>query len=187
MITELGIQNFKSWKDTDKLQIAPLTGFFGANSSGKTSLLQTLLMLKQTVERPLDWNGVIDFGDNDSLVNLGSFDDLIHKHNSSSPLHISLSWKLSEKLDIRGTDGLETLGFDLILYHAGNSVSEFGFNYTTGEQKFVVNWDGRGGRINIDGYVHNYGFPFRCYGIKEASGDAMQIFSPLQTQFENLF
>ena len=52
MITELSVQNFKSWKDTGKLQMVPLTGFFGANSSGKTSLLQTLLMLKQTVERP---------------------------------------------------------------------------------------------------------------------------------------
>ena len=52
MITELNVQNFKLWKDTGKLQIVPLTGFFGANSSGKTSILQTLLMLKQTVERP---------------------------------------------------------------------------------------------------------------------------------------
>ena len=80
MITELSVQNFKSWKDTGKLQITPLTGFFGANSSGKTSILQTLLMLKQTVERPPDWNGVIDFGDDGSFVNLGSFDDLIHQH-----------------------------------------------------------------------------------------------------------
>ena len=38
MITELSVQDFKSWRDTGKLQIAPLTGFFGANSSGKTSL-----------------------------------------------------------------------------------------------------------------------------------------------------
>ena len=42
---------FQSWENTGKLQIAPLTGFFGANSSGKTSLFQTLLMLKQTAER----------------------------------------------------------------------------------------------------------------------------------------
>ena len=40
MITELSAQNFKSWKDTGALQFAPLTGFFGANSSGKTSILQ---------------------------------------------------------------------------------------------------------------------------------------------------
>ena len=43
MITELRARNFKSWEDTGKLQLAPLTGLFGANSSGKTSILQVLL------------------------------------------------------------------------------------------------------------------------------------------------
>ena len=41
MITELRSQNFKSWQDTGTLQFAPLTGLFGANSSGKTSILQS--------------------------------------------------------------------------------------------------------------------------------------------------
>ena len=58
MITELSVQNFKSWENTGQLQIAPLTAFFGANSSGKSSIFQSLLMLKQTAERPPDWNGV---------------------------------------------------------------------------------------------------------------------------------
>ena len=53
MITELRARNFKSWQDTSKLQLAPLTGLFGANSSGKTSILQMLLMLKQTVEQSI--------------------------------------------------------------------------------------------------------------------------------------
>ena len=35
MITELRAQNFKSWKDTSDLRFAPLTAFFGANSSAK--------------------------------------------------------------------------------------------------------------------------------------------------------
>ncbi len=82
MITELGIKNIKSWKDPEKFQIAPLTGFFGANSSGKTSILQTLLMLKQTVEQPWNWEGLIDFGDDNSQVYLGSFEDLIYQHNA---------------------------------------------------------------------------------------------------------
>ena len=83
MITELRAQNFKSWKDTGELQFAPLTGFFGANSSGKTSILQILLMLKQTmpsIHHP-NWNEPLYsarlvneplyFGDEKSLVNLG--------------------------------------------------------------------------------------------------------------------
>ena len=75
MITELRAQNFKSWEDTEDLRFAPLTGFFGANSSGKTSILQVLLMLKQTVERPRKWppdrNEPLYFGNDTSLVNLG--------------------------------------------------------------------------------------------------------------------
>ena len=63
MITEFSTQNFKSWQDTGKLQFAPLTGFFGANSSGKSSILQILLMLKQTTEQSLESNEPLYFGD----------------------------------------------------------------------------------------------------------------------------
>ena len=73
MITEFKAENFKSWEDTGKIDFAPLTGFFGANSSGKTSLLQVLLMLKQTVERPSDWNDALDFGDEKLARQFGQF------------------------------------------------------------------------------------------------------------------
>ena len=91
MITELRAQNFKSWKDTGALHLAPLTGLFGAHSSGKTSILQVLLMLKQTVERPPDWNEPLYFGDEESLVNLGSFDDVIYQHRTDLSLYVSVS------------------------------------------------------------------------------------------------
>ena len=101
MITELTARNFKSWEDTGKLRFAPLTGLFGANSSGKTSILQVLLMLKQTAEHPLpDWNEVLYFGDEESSVNLGNFDAVIHKHKQDVSLNISVSWKSSTVADI---------------------------------------------------------------------------------------
>ena len=146
MITELSAQNFKSWEDTGKLQIAPLTGFFGANSSGKTSILQTLLMLKQTVERPPDWKGVIDFGDDSSLVNLGSFDDLIHGHRRDAPLQISLSWRFSEKLSLPDVDEVDTFHSisALIMWRMQFLMS---FNYRiASEQRFGVR-QARSGRL----------------------------------------
>ena len=100
MITEFKAENFKSWEDTGKIDFAPLTGFFGANSSGKTSLLQVLLMLKQTVERPPDWNDSLDFGNETSLVNLGSFGDVIYKHRQDLSLGITVAWNLPEKLTV---------------------------------------------------------------------------------------
>ncbi|MFY0576768.1 AAA family ATPase [Cystobacter fuscus] len=69
MLTQLRIRNFKAWQDTGNIRLAPLTVFFGTNSSGKTSLLQFLLMLKQTVQSP-DRRRVLHFGDKHSLVNL---------------------------------------------------------------------------------------------------------------------
>ena len=189
MITELSVQNFKSWKNTGKLQIAPLTGFFGANSSGKTSILQTLLMLKQTVERPPDWDGVIDFGDDNSLVNLGSFDDLIHQHKRDIPLGISLSWKFSEKLSLSDVDKVDTLSFELSVFDNENSVPGVSFNYRIGEKNFTVEWDGQDVRLISVPVKLNYHDEslFRCYGIRSAHYHNQEIFSSVQTRFENLF
>ena len=190
MITELGVQNFKSWKNTGKRQIAPLTGFFGANSSGKTSILQTLLMLKQTVERPPNWNGAIDFGDEESLVNLGSFDDLIHQHRRDDPLQISISWKFAEKLSITDIDEVDTLSYDLSISNVDGLASQPSFSYTVAEQRFeVVDWhDRRICSVSIpDSADHIRAVLFRCYGIYDSFPHILQLFSPLQTYFENLF
>ncbi|MDE0315713.1 MAG: DUF3696 domain-containing protein [Candidatus Poribacteria bacterium] len=188
MITELGIQNFKSWKDTGKLQMAPLTGFFGANSSGKTSILQTLLMLKQTVERPPNWSGIIDFGDDNSQVNLGTFEDLIYQHNLNSTLGISFSWKLTETLENMGMKGLDKISFHLNINEVGNSVITVGFSYKVGGNNYQVTSDVNGMcSISIPGLSFSAKSLIRCFGIQSRYTDETKDFSTLQTQFENLF
>ena len=52
MLTRLRLQGFKSWRDTGDIALKPITGFFGPNSSGKASLIQALLLLKQTAGSP---------------------------------------------------------------------------------------------------------------------------------------
>ncbi len=94
MITHIRMKNFKSWKDSGEVKLAPLTGFFGTNSSGKSSLLQMLLLLKQTAERS-DLEEVIFFGDRNSLVNLGSFREVIHGHSSGASLEFELGCRLT--------------------------------------------------------------------------------------------
>ena len=97
MITSMSLQNFKSWRDTGPIRLAPLTGLFGTNSSGKTSLMQFLLMLKQTAESP-DRNLVLELGDSRSLVELGTFSDVVHQHDLSQPLQWRLAWQLPQPL-----------------------------------------------------------------------------------------
>lgn len=100
MLTNLHIRNFKSWKDSGPIRLAPITVFFGANSAGKTSLLQFLLMLKQTSESS-DRSRVIHFGDDYSLVELGTFQDLIFEHDVKKSLTFELSWTLPQPLEFR--------------------------------------------------------------------------------------
>jgi predicted ATPase len=92
MFTKLRIQNFKSWADTGEFRMAPLTGFFGTNSSGKTAILQFLLMLKQTVESS-DRNRILHLGgDQYSYVDLGTTYDISHRHRLPEKIKFAFEW-----------------------------------------------------------------------------------------------
>jgi hypothetical protein len=100
MLTSLSLERFKYWKRIKDMRPAPITGLFGSNSSGKTSILQLLLMLmlKQTVESP-DRAQVLNLGgDERSLAALGTFREVVHKHETPSLLQWGLSWTLPQEL-----------------------------------------------------------------------------------------
>ena len=199
MITELRAQNFKSWQDTGPLQFAPLTGLFGANSSGKTSILQVLLMLKQTVERPPDWNEPLYFGDEESPVNLVDFDTVIHRHNPPFTLGISMVWKLPERRKI-GNPPIDSVSFSttVIKNHERSELKDFRYT-TSGGHNFRVMW--RSQKAPVTPYIvkpREYRFmpsdrpvdPFRCYGVTDPDGPRDPVWDPvlgLQAAFENLF
>jgi predicted ATPase len=100
MLTKLAFKNFKAWKDSGEIRLAPLTVFFGANSAGKTSIPQLLLLLKQTAESP-DRQRALQLGDSRTLVDLGTFDDVLHNHDVTQPLEFSLEWTLESPLEVR--------------------------------------------------------------------------------------
>jgi AAA15 family ATPase/GTPase len=54
MIRELILNNFKAFGSEQRIPLKPITLIYGANSSGKSSILQALLLLKQTVEESAD-------------------------------------------------------------------------------------------------------------------------------------
>jgi predicted ATPase len=108
VLTELSLKNFKAWKEIDKMRLAPITGLFGTNSSGKSSVLQFLLMLKQTAEAD-DRKLVLNFGDENSKANLGSFKDVIYDHDESNTLSFEFAWKLLKKLTLKDTLNIKTL------------------------------------------------------------------------------
>src|SRR5687768_2818570 len=99
MLTRLQFSNFKSWVDVPGMRMAPITGLFGPNSSGKTSLIQLLLLLKQTVESA-DRGQVLHFGDERALANLGTFRDVVFAHETNRALDFRIDWEASEPIKI---------------------------------------------------------------------------------------
>lgn len=91
MLTHLHLENFKSWKELN-IDFGQVTGLFGTNSSGKSSILQFLLMLKQTAESS-DKELILNLGGQNQLVNLGSFKDFIFHHQEDLPLKWSIIGK----------------------------------------------------------------------------------------------
>lgn len=94
MLRRIGLSNFKCWKELD-IELAPITLLFGTNSSGKTAILQSLLMLKQTA-RGIDPGQHINFGGTDrDYVDLGSYQDVVFGHDSNCSFGVRLTWDAS--------------------------------------------------------------------------------------------
>ena len=127
MLTSLSLKGFKSWKATGEIALKPITGFFGANSSGKTSLIQALLLLKQTVESS-DRRLVFHFGSESTPADLGDFRSVIHEHDEDAVLALSLEWRRQKAFRIIDTkDGNRPivedrhLGFSVIARRASDA------------------------------------------------------------------
>ena len=112
MLTKLQIKNFKTWADTGEIRLAPITVFFGTNSSGKSSLLQFLLMLKQTAESP-DRRRILHPGDQTTPVELGTLRDLVYKHDLSREIEFELESILPKPLHVSDPINTGENKFDL--------------------------------------------------------------------------
>lgn len=95
MFTQIRARNFKSWQDTGSIDLSRLTIFFGTNSSGKTSLIQTLLLMKQTTASS-DRRQVLNLGDDGSPMALGLRDAMFNQ-DLNLELYLKYAWSRPEK------------------------------------------------------------------------------------------
>ena len=95
VIERLDIENIKSFAGRQEAELAPITLIYGPNSSGKSTLLQSLAVLKQTIE-PLTGRGDLEepplvlHGD---LVDLGSFSTCVHGHDLDRSISIGVRFQ----------------------------------------------------------------------------------------------
>lgn len=96
MLKKLSLSNFKAWSGITRVELAPVTLFLGTNSTGKSSLIQSLLMLKQTVlsaDRSVHLNLG---GDVNDFVDLGRFDDIHSKDATNKHIGVGLRLDLGK-------------------------------------------------------------------------------------------
>ena len=92
---KLTVRDFKSVTHVDGFSFSPLTMLAGVNSSGKTSLVQALLLLKQTLDgdskKPLQLQGPYIYAD--------SLTDLVFKKNSKGAVFFAMEFDAEEILN----------------------------------------------------------------------------------------
>ena len=81
MLTEIKLTNFKCFKEETAIPLSKFNLFTGVNGAGKSTVLQALLLMRQSIEHnPYTTELIL----NGSCVSLGSFDDIRNKQISTS-------------------------------------------------------------------------------------------------------
>lgn len=102
MLAVLEIENFKGIVDRQRIALAPLTLLFGANSAGKSTVLQALLYLHELIERGSADVDRTELGGN--VLELGGFARLVHQHDLSRAITLRAEYGTPGSVECFGRD-----------------------------------------------------------------------------------
>ena len=95
MISELRLEKFQGFGLEADASLKPLTLIYGANASGKSSIIRALLFAKQSLPKEthslLKYSGFDGFVFEGEFVSLASFANAVYKHNENESISLGLS------------------------------------------------------------------------------------------------
>ena len=94
MINKWKLNNFKSIGNEQEFTFRPLTIFTGANSSGKSTVLQSILLITQTLQDPISSRSIVLNG---GIKKFGSYDDIVNNKDISK--NIKFGFEISPAED----------------------------------------------------------------------------------------
>lgn len=120
MLINLTLENFKIWEKTGIISLKPVTVLLGTNSSGKSTLIQSLLLLKQTIQSP-DRSIHLNLGGDESsdFFNFGNFDDVLKQGAEGREFKIILSLKNYSSSNMIIISYIKTISGDVKVQHVG--------------------------------------------------------------------
>lgn len=208
MLTSLSMTNFKAWKSIDKMRLSPITALFGTNSSGKSSILQFLLMLKQTADSA-DRGVVLHLGDDKSLVSLGTISDVAFKQSANPQISIAVEWRLPNPLEIKDpeTQNNSLFSSDIVKFSSevvvdgGGKLTVKSMTYSLGDSTFFLTQKKDKNEYDLTTNSSNFQFkrtvgrawplpaPVRFYGFADEIRTYHQnagFLSELELEFEKM-
>ena len=140
MLKSIRLQHFRSFEESAEAIVAPITLIYGANSAGKSSIIKSLLLLKQSLGDRGEAASSLRF--DGPIVDLGSARAVAHGHSFESPIRISIVFEISKTDQSRlsgsitfevSSDEAKEDRLEIALQILGNS---FVFRF---EEKFIPN------------------------------------------------
>jgi len=116
MITKITLKNFKCFKEQTEFPLSQITLLTGMNGKGKSTLLQSLLLMRQSLENN---NYTTEILLNGACLNLGNLLDI---KNSDTSRDESLKLNYDYKYDIGSKKVTGNLSYDLIENEDDNMV-----------------------------------------------------------------
>ena len=94
LIRSLTLRNFKGFSDEVRVELRPITLLFGANSAGKSSVLQALQLVREILERgDANVDRTRQGGD---TIDLGGFSNFVHNRDLSREVTLSVELELGD-------------------------------------------------------------------------------------------
>lgn len=103
-------QNFKPIIDSGELKLAPVTVLAGRNSSGKSSLIQSILMIAQTLSSRVLDRALLPTG---PIIQLGTFEDILSEQTNLRTLVVGFELEMEKektRVRLRQADGRVVAG-----------------------------------------------------------------------------
>lgn len=144
MIKRIKISNFRSVENAE-VELAPLTVLYGPAASGKSSLLYSLIVLKNFIINP---NQQSDGFFNLGFINLGGFDNCVFNQDKERAIDISFYIDNGEYgISLKKNSANIFLNSEIIKMQAKVSIpyglnQNFPFTIKENEQEYTINWNG---------------------------------------------
>jgi AAA15 family ATPase/GTPase len=139
---KISIENFKSIKKLHRFEIKPFTVLSGVNSAGKSSFVQLLLLLKQTLEKSSTDDVFRIEGDYYSIKNVN---DVFYEKEANNKINFGLTFNKSEFSNIKFPElGIDDYEVDVSIAFLQSAekiiVSDFEMNidYAEREKEYAL-------------------------------------------------